>query len=108
MNVEGADAQFVIDAVKDVGWSPQAVITWRYAMNNLVEAGEVEKIGTSQSNVDRSKLAPGDVVFFGNSSEPNAHIGIYSGTYLGVDFMIHVANDRGPEIVPISWMQRHG
>ncbi len=107
INVEGADAQFIMDAVNATGWNSQSCATWRKALTNLTNAGAIEKIGTSQSNVDRSKLAPGDVVTFGNSAAGDVHIAIYSGTYKGIDFCIHVGNDRGPEIMPIHWMENH-
>ena len=107
INVEGADAQFIMDAINATGWNSQSCATWRKAMNNLVNAGAIEKIGTSQSNVDRSKLAVGDIVMFGNSAAGDVHIAIYSGTYKGIDFCIHVGNNRGPEIMPIHWMENH-
>ena len=107
INVEGADAQFIMDAVNATGWNSQSCATWRKAMNNLVNEGAIEKIGTSQDNVDRTKLAPGDVVMFGNSAAGDVHIAIYSGTYKGIDFCIHVGNNRGPEIMPIHWMENY-
>ena len=107
INVEGADAQFIMDAVNATGWNSQSCATWRKAMNNLVNEGALEKIGTSQDNVDRSKLAPGDIVMFGNSAAGDVHIAIYSGTYKGIDFCIHVGNNRGPEIMPIHWMENY-
>lgn len=103
-NIEGADTQFITDAINSTQMNSQAVITWQTAMNNLVNAGLIEKIGTNASNVDRSKLAPGDIIIFGNSTNSHTHIGIYSGTYKGQDFMIHVGNDNGPEINPVAWM----
>ena len=107
INVESADAQFIMDAVNATGWNSQSCATWRKAMNNLVNEGALEKIGTSQDNVDRSKLAPGDIVMFGNSAAGDVHIAIYSGTYKGIDFCIHVGNNRGPEIMPIHWMENY-
>ena len=107
INVEGADAQFIMDAVNATGWNSQSCATWRKALNNLTNAGAIEKIGTSQDNVDRSKLAPGDIVMFGNSAAGDVHIAIYSGTYKGIDFCIHVGNNRGPEIMPIHWMENY-
>lgn len=107
INVEGADAQFIMDAVNATGWNSQSCATWRKAMNNLVNEGALEKIGTSQDNVDRSKLAPGDIVMFGNSAAGDVHIAIYSGIYKGIDFCIHVGNNRGPEIMPIHWMENY-
>lgn len=78
------------------------------ALNGLADDGKIEKIGTSASNVDRSKLAPGDIVIFGDYENSHKHVAIYSGTYKGVDFIIHVGNDRGPEISRIDWMGQAG
>ena len=103
-NIEGADTQFITDAINATGMNSQAVVTWQTALNRLVNAGELEKIGTSSSNVDRTKLAPGDLVIFGNASNSHTHVAVYSGTYKCTDFMIHVGNDRGPEILPIWWL----
>lgn len=82
----------------------QAVVTWQTALGNLANAGKLEKIGTSSSNVNRNKLAPGDLIIFGNDENSHTHIAVYSGTYKGKDFLIHVGNDRGPEIMPVDWM----
>ena len=103
-NIEGADTQFILDAINATGMNSQAVVTWQTALNKLVKDGEIEKIGTSSSNVDRSKLAPGDLIIFGNDESSHTHIAVYSGTYKGTDFLIHVGNDRGPEIMPVAWM----
>lgn len=107
-NIEGVDTQFITDAIKATGWNSQAVVTWQKALNGLADEGKIEKIGTSASNVDRSKLAPGDIVIFGDSENSHKHVAIYSGTYNGVDFIIHVGNDRGPEISRIDWMGQAG
>ena len=103
-NIEGADTQFITDAINATGMNSQAVITWQTALNKLANDGKIEKIGTSSSNVDRSKLAPGDLIIFGNDENSHTHIAVYSGTYNGTDFLIHVGNDRGPEIMPVKWM----
>lgn len=103
-NIEGADTQFILDAINATGMNSQAVITWQTALNKLANAGSIEKIGTSSSNVDRTKLAPGDLIIFGNDENSHTHIAVYSGTYKGTDFLIHVGTDRGPEIMPVKWM----
>ena len=103
-NIEGADMDYIIDAINATGLNSQAAVTWQRALNNLVNDGIVEKIGTSSSNVDREKLTPGDVIMFGNDASATAHVAIYSGTYKGTDFIIHVGNDRGPEILPAKWI----
>lgn len=107
-NIEGVDTQFITDAIKATGTNSQAVSTWQTALNKLANTGVIEKIGTSSSNVDRNKLAPGDIVIFGDSENSHKHVAIYSGTYKGVDFIIHVGNDRGPEISRIDWMGQAG
>ena len=107
-NIEGVDTQFITDAIKGTGWNSQAVVTWQKALGELADEGKIEKIGTSSSNVDRSKLTPGDIVIFGDSENSHKHVAIYSGTYNGVDFIIHVGNDRGPEISRIDWMGQAG
>lgn len=107
-NVEGADTQFISDAIHATGMNSQACITWQTALNKLANEGKIEKIGTSSSNVDRSKLTPGDLIIFGDSSNSHKHIAVYSGTYNGIDFVIHVGNDRGPEISRVDWMGQAG
>lgn len=107
-NIEGADTQFITDAVEATGLHPQGVVTWQRALNNLADEGVIEKIGTSASNVNRDKLTPGDVIIFGNDESSRVHIAVYSGTYKGDDFIIHVGNDRGPEILPVDWMGQSG
>lgn len=107
INVEGAPVQFIMDAINDTGWNSQAVETWEKAMNKLVSTGEMELIGTNQDNVNRDKLTPGDIVIFGTADNRYVHVAIYSGTYQGIDFCIHVGNDRGPEIMPIHWMNNY-
>lgn len=103
-NIEGADTQFILDAINATGMNSQAVVTWQTALGKLASAGSIEKIGTSSSNVDRTKLAPGDLIIFGNDESSHTHIAVYSGTYNGTDFLIHVGTDRGPEIMPVKWM----
>lgn len=107
-NIEGVDTQFITDAIKSTGWNSQAAVTWQKALNNLANEGKIEKIGTSSANVDRNKLSPGDIIIFGDSENSHKHVAIYSGTYKGVDFIIHVGNDRGPEISRVDWMGQAG
>lgn len=103
-NIEGVDTQFITDAINATGWNSQAVVTWQKALDNLIAAGQIEKIGTSPTNVDRTKLTPGDLIIFGTAEDATTHIAVYSGTYNGRDFIIHVGSDVGPEIMPVDWM----
>lgn len=107
-NIEGKDTQFITDAILETGMNSQAVVTWQVALNKLANEGKIEKVGTSSSNVDYSKMVPGDLVIFGNDESTHTHIGMYAGHYNGIPFMIHVGNDRGPEITRIDWMSQAG
>lgn len=97
-NIEGVDTQFITDAINATGTNSQAVVTWQNALNKLASQGKIEKVGTSPSNVDYSKLTPGDIIIFGNSSSSHVHAAIFAGVYNGKHFIIHVGNERGPEI----------
>lgn len=89
-NIEGVDTQFITDAINATGTNSQAVVTWQNALNKLASQGKIEKVGTSPSNVDYSKLTPGDIIIFGNSSSSHVHAAIFAGVYDGKHFIIHV------------------
>ena len=103
-NIEGADTQFILDAINDVGTNSQSVPTWRTALDKLASQGKIDKVGTSASSSVYSKMIPGDVIMFGNSTERNVHIAIYAGAYDGRHYIIHVGNARGPEISTVENM----
>lgn len=103
-NIEGADTQFITDAILATGMNSQACVTWQVALERLVNQGKIEKVGTSTSNVDYNKMAPGDLIIFGNDTSSHAHIAVYAGTYKGKAMLIHVGNERGPEISRVDWM----
>lgn len=107
-NIEGKDTQFLTDAILATGMNSQAVVTWQTALNKLANAGKIEKVGTSSSNVDYDKMVPGDLIIFGNDESTHVHIGVYAGHYKGNAMMIHVGNDRGPEITRVDWMAQGG
>ena len=89
-NIEGVDTQFITDAINATGMNSQAVVTWQNALNKLASQGGSKKVGTSPSNVDYSKLTPGDIIIFGNSSSSHVHAAIFAGVYNGKHFIIHV------------------
>ncbi len=107
-NIEGVNTRFITDAVKGTGMNSQAVETWEKALGQLSAAGKLEKIGTSSSNVDRTKLTTGDIILFGNSTDSAVHAAIFAGTYNGEDYIIHVGNERGPEISIARYMAQSG
>ena len=71
-HIEGADTQFITDAINATGMNSQAVVTWQTALNKLANEGKIEKVGTSPGNVDYGRLIPGDIIIFGNSA--NSHM----------------------------------
>ena len=103
-NIEGTDTQFITDAVNATGMNSQAVVTWQKALEGLASQGKIEKVGTNSSNVAYNKLVPGDIIIFGNSTNSHVHTAIYAGTYNGTHFVIHVGNERGPEISTVEGM----
>ncbi len=103
-NIEGSDTGFILDAINAVGTNSQAVSTWRSALESLTAQGSVEKVGTSADNADYARLVPGDLIIFGNSSKSNVHIAVYAGAYADRHFIIHMANDHGPEISTVEGM----
>lgn len=44
------------------------------------------------------------LIIFGNAANSHIHIAVYAGTYNGADFIIHVGNERGPEISTVEAM----
>lgn len=54
---------------------------------------------TEEYNAIWRKLTPGAIIRFGDESSPYVHYAIYAGTYNNLHYVIHVGNDRGPEII---------
>lgn len=107
-NIEGINTQFITNEIKATGMNSQSVATWERALGQLASRGELEKIGTNSSNVDRSKLCPGDIILFGNSTDSSVHAAIFAGTYKDEDYIIHVGNEQGPEISIARYMAQSG
>ncbi len=51
-----------------------------------------------------NKIRIGTLIRFGNEDSPYIHYAIYAGTYNGRHYVIHVGNDRGPEITLVDYM----
>ena len=94
-NIEGVDTQFITDAINATGTNSQAVVTWQNALNKLASQGKIEKVGTSPSNVDYSKLTPGDIIIFGNSSSSHVHAAIFAGVYIATAAEIIIICKKG-------------
>lgn len=69
----------------------------------IVKHYEIElsasKVQTAEYNAIWKQIHPGTIIRFGNASSPYVHYAIYVGTYNNLHYIIHVGNDRGPEII---------
>lgn len=104
-NVEGVDMSWMQSAFNGYiknGYHYRAVLTWDLAFRTLESRGKVTKIGTSAKDVDRSLLAPGDLVLFSSTDYRFAHVAIYAGTVRGEDFVVHCTYKRGVEFNTLS------
>ena len=97
-NIEGVDTSYIRSAVTSAG-TPRSPEVWNSALNTLANRGQVDKVNSV------SQLDPGDVIVFRSVVDGSlCHVAIYAGTYNGEDFIIHMGNDRGPEISTIGDM----
>ena len=104
-NVEGVDMswmQSAFDGYIKNGYHYRAVLTWDLAFRTLTTRGKTTLIGTSAQNVDRSQLAPGDLILFSSTDYRYSHVAIYVGTVRGEDFVVHCAYKRGVEFNTLS------
>lgn len=104
-NVEGIDMSWMqqaFDRYISGGYHYRAVLTWDLAFKDLANQGKVTKIGTSAENVDRTKLATGDLVLFSSTDYRYSHVAIYLGSVRGEDYVVHCAYKRGVEINTLS------
>jgi hypothetical protein len=69
----------------------------------LEEGREIREYVEAYQNAI-ANCVPGDLIRFGTSTEDWVHYAIYAGSYDGEDYIIHVANSRGPEISLIRYM----
>ena len=114
-NVEGVDTSNIVAKVKELsGGNMRAVSNWRAGLNALAQNPDSGVTKYTDAATAYANLVPGDVIAFRNSSGEWPHVGIYAGTYsflradgtnLGTyHFLIHVGNDRGPEISTVEYM----
>ncbi len=109
-NIEGYDIADINRAFRTktaAGYNLKAVRTWSESLALAAQAAfgrSAEKIGTSFSNVNRSKLSPGDVILFRSrfTGKANAHVALYLETVDGVDFVAHCTYPYGIEISTID------
>lgn len=114
-NVEGVDTSNIVNKVQELsGGNMRAVSNWRAGLNALAQDPNSGVTKYTNAATAYANLVPGDVIAFRNSSGEWPHVGIYAGAYsflrsdgtnLGTyHFLIHVGNDRGPEISTVEYM----
>lgn len=118
-NIEGVDTSGIYAKVKEVGSNTmRSVPIWRTALTSLSTNGSGLVTKYTSASQGWANCVPGDVIAFKNSSGEWMHVAIYAGEYTmkrkngttvgNYHFIIHVGNDRGPEISTAEYMANAG
>ena len=118
-NIEGVDTSGIYAKVKEVGSNTmRSVPIWRTALTNLSTNGSGLVTKYTSASEGWANCVPGDVIAFKNSSGEWMHVAIYAGEYTlkrkngstigNYHFIVHVGNDRGPEISTAEYMANAG
>lgn len=111
-NIEGIDTSIFQDYRKELGYRPDDMRFWMAACADMDEKGLCDAYylttDDSRNNTEAYQEAiancrPGDLIRMGTETKDWVHYAIYAGTYNGEHYLIHVANDRGPEISLIRY-----
>ncbi len=112
-NIEGADVSMLNNKASELGYRQDDMRFWMAACEELAEEGKCDAYFVtpedSRSNTRLyqdtiAKCRPGDLIRMGTEYQDWVHYAIYAGTYDGEHYLIHVCNDRGPEINLIRYM----
>lgn len=118
-NIEGVDTSGIYAKVKEVGSNTmRSVPIWRTALTSLSTNGSGLVTKYTSASQGWANCVPGDVIAFKNSSGEWMHVAIYAGEYTlkrkngstigNYHFIVHVGNDRGPEISTAEYMANAG
>lgn len=85
---------------------------WSTAAEKWVESGLAREIKFTQSSDGKTFTADeeipiGSLIVF-TASEKVSHVGLYAGKYNGKNFITHVGNSRGPEIIALEGLSKNG
>lgn len=85
---------------------------WSTAAQKWVESGKAREISFKQSSDGKTFTADeeipiGSLVVF-TASGTVSHVGLYAGKYNGKNFITHVGNSRGPEIITLEGLSKNG
>lgn len=85
---------------------------WSTAAEKWVESGLAREIKFKQSSDGKTFTADeeipiGSLIVF-TASGTVSHVGLYAGKYNGKNFITHVGNSRGPEIITMEGLSKNG
>ena len=112
-NIEGVDTSMFDEMQKKYGYRQDDMRFWMKGCEDLAKQGRCDAYLLDSKDYENNtadyqnaiaNCMPGDLIRFGTSSEDWVHYAIYAGSYDGEDYIIHVANSRGPEISLIRYM----
>lgn len=85
---------------------------WSTAAEKWVDSGLAREIKFKQSSDGKTFTADeeipiGSLIVF-TASGTVSHVGLYAGKYNGKNFITHVGNSRGPEIITMEGLSKNG
>ncbi len=85
---------------------------WSTAAEKWVESGLAREIKFKQSSDGKTFTADEDIpigsLIVFTASGKVSHVGLYAGKYNGKNFLTHVGNSRGPEIITLEGLSKNG
>lgn len=106
-NIEGIDTSGYIRPtnLKSSG-------AWSTAADKWVSQGKAREIEFTQSSdgktfTAKEEIPIGSLIVF-TASGTVSHVGLYAGKYNGKNFITHVGNSRGPEIIALEGLMKNG
>ena len=112
-NIEGIDTSMFDEMKTKYGYRQDDMRFWMKGCEDLARQGRCDAYLLDSKDYENNtadyqnaiaNCRPGDLIRFGTSTEDWVHYAIYAGSYDGEDYIIHVANSRGPEISLIRYM----
>lgn len=85
---------------------------WSTAAQKWVDSGLAREIKFKQSSDGKTfttdeEIPIGSLIVF-TASGTVSHVGLYAGKYNGKNFITHVGNSRGPEIITLEGLSKNG
>lgn len=85
---------------------------WSTAAQKWVDSGLAREIEFTQSSDGKiftadEEVPIGSLIVF-TASGTVSHVGLYAGKYNGKNFITHVGNSRGPEIITLEGLSKNG